>query len=146
MVTAQEILETLRERGCELWADGDRLRARMPRGGLDDTLREAVGEHKQALLRILAADGDKSDGRRLLRELWDAGYEIRLERSRYGEGFIIVPVGQTRPGTDFPRLYRLYEKHHDEAVSLLVETCRLLGIPPEKWHEQAPRKCYVRSP
>ncbi|NMC21159.1 MAG: DUF3987 domain-containing protein, partial [Thermogutta sp.] len=35
MVTAQELLETLRERGCELWAEGDRLRARIPKGALD---------------------------------------------------------------------------------------------------------------
>ena len=65
MVTAQELLETLRERGCELWAEGDRLRARIPKGALDDALRSAVGERKPKLLRLLAGESVLELARRL---------------------------------------------------------------------------------
>ena len=205
MVTAQELLRTLRERGCEVWAEGDRLRARIPKGALDDALWSAVGERKPELLRLLAGEsvlelarrlgwprmellrdnwtpgdeagwrdfiataprqdvelaaeilrcrlveaehvptseeprGNRAGGRRLLHALWAAGFELRLERSASGDGFIIVPVGQARPGTDFEALYATFERFHDAAVQLLVETCWRLQIPPEKWHEQAPAK------
>ncbi|NMC21515.1 MAG: hypothetical protein GYA33_13970 [Thermogutta sp.] len=82
--------------------------------------------------------GDRAGGRRLLHALWAGGFELRLERSASGDGFIIVRVGQARPGTDFEALYAMFERFHDAAVQLLVETCGRLRISPEKWHEQAP--------
>ena len=49
------LLQKLREIGCELRPDGDRLRVRAPAGVLTEDLRAAIREHKVELLRLLSA-------------------------------------------------------------------------------------------
>jgi hypothetical protein len=49
------LLQKLREIGCELRPEGDRLRVRAPAGVLTDELRSLIREHKAELLRLLSA-------------------------------------------------------------------------------------------
>lgn len=51
---AVALLRTLREAGCELQAEGDRLRVNAPKGVLTDELRSLIRQHKPELLRLLA--------------------------------------------------------------------------------------------
>ncbi|QBS37116.1 hypothetical protein E1B22_03775 [Thermaerobacter sp. FW80] len=55
-MTAAALLTELRRRGVEVWADGDRLCYRAPRGALTPELREAVRAHKGELLAVLRSD------------------------------------------------------------------------------------------
>lgn len=52
-MTAAALLAELRRRGVELWAEGDRLGYRAPRGALTPELREAVAARKGELLELL---------------------------------------------------------------------------------------------
>ncbi|NMC20747.1 MAG: hypothetical protein GYA33_10045 [Thermogutta sp.] len=81
--------------------------------------------------------GDRAGGRRLLHALWLAGYEIKLEPSENAVGYALIPVGTSHEGTNFPKLYAMFERYHDAAVQLLVETCQRLRIQPQKWHIEA---------
>ncbi len=83
---------------------------------------------------------DDAPGRRLLHDLGAAGYELRLEKSRYDRTYTIIPIGKGREGTDFEALFRDYERHHDEALRLLLEVCERLRIAPERWHVEAPTR------
>lgn len=49
------LLQKLREIGCELRPEGDRLRVRAPAGVLTDELRSLIREHKGELLHLLSA-------------------------------------------------------------------------------------------
>jgi hypothetical protein len=60
-MTAEALLEQLRARGVDVWADGDRLRYRAPRGALTEELRRGLAERKWELLALL-------DGGRAARE------------------------------------------------------------------------------
>ncbi len=48
------LLQKLREAGCEIVPDGDRLRVRYPAGALTDDLREAIRQYKAELLHLLS--------------------------------------------------------------------------------------------
>lgn len=49
---ATALVETLRGRGVTFWSEGDRLRFR-PASALTDADRDALREHKPAILRLL---------------------------------------------------------------------------------------------
>jgi hypothetical protein len=53
-VTPHELLETLRQAGAEVFAVGDRLRVRAPRGVVTDEIRRCLAEHKPQLLAELS--------------------------------------------------------------------------------------------
>jgi len=53
-LTAASLVKDLRKLGVELWADGDRLRYRAPKGVLTEILRRAVAEQKSEILWLLA--------------------------------------------------------------------------------------------
>ena len=48
-----ELIALLAEKGVQLWADGDQLRVRAPKGVLNAELRDLLARHKQDLLRKL---------------------------------------------------------------------------------------------
>ena len=54
-MTPHELLETLRQAGAEIFAVGDRLRVRAPRGVVTDEIRRCLAEHKPQLLAELSA-------------------------------------------------------------------------------------------
>ena len=71
-------------------------------------------------------------GKRLLYALWDAGY--RLEIIRTGDRYTIIPSGAIHPSA---ALLEHFDRDHDAAVTVLVETCRRAGIDPTEWHRVA---------
>lgn len=103
------------------WAGGE-LRLRIRKGALSPEEVQALQGSKRLV-----------GGWLLLRRLWKAGYELRLEPRSDGQGYFILPRGQCPPGTDMAGLFDLYENFHDSAVELLLETCRLLKIDPEEY-------------
>jgi hypothetical protein len=52
-VTADEVLTTAQRAGIRLFAEGDQLRYRAPKGVLTPELRHALMAHKAALLAVL---------------------------------------------------------------------------------------------
>jgi pyochelin synthetase len=48
-----ELIALLAEKGVQLWADGDQLRVRAPKGVLNAELPDLLARHKQDLLRKL---------------------------------------------------------------------------------------------
>ncbi|WPB81669.1 amino acid adenylation domain-containing protein [Archangium violaceum] len=50
-----ELLAELNRRGIEVWAEGESLRLRAPKGAADEGLRRALSEHKSGLLELLHA-------------------------------------------------------------------------------------------
>jgi len=88
-----------------------------------------IREHRETVL-----------GWHLLHELWSAGYAVKIEKSRFGDGHVLIPYGTAHEGTDFNELYELYEHAHDSALALLLDTCRRLKIEPTRWHEEAPNR------
>jgi amino acid adenylation domain-containing protein len=52
-LTGASLVKDLRKLGIELWADGDRLRYRAPKGTLTEVLRRAIAEHKSEVLALL---------------------------------------------------------------------------------------------
>jgi len=76
-------------------------------------------------------------GRQLLYALWSAGYSLKLVPSKAsGTGYVIMPMGGASPGEEG---MALYDAHHDSAVALLLEACRLLKIDPVNWPKAAER-------
>ena len=53
-MTSEELLHELSRQGVQVWAEGDRLRFRAPRGALTDELRAGLSQHKEMLLARLA--------------------------------------------------------------------------------------------
>ena len=51
--SASALLEALTNKGCRVWMAEDRLRLSDPHGALTDNLRQAIREHKEALLTLL---------------------------------------------------------------------------------------------
>lgn len=92
---------------------------------------EALTKDELALLR---AHKEEVGGWFLLHKLWEAGYSVQLQPSEYGPGYVLIPTGKPAQPVDFPALFDLYDKFHDQAVDLLIETCRRVGIAPEHWH------------
>src|SRR2546429_8209542 len=52
-MTVAEILADLAQQGVQLWAEGDRLRYRAPKGVLTPVLRAMLSEHKAEILALL---------------------------------------------------------------------------------------------
>lgn len=107
------------------WAGGE-LRLRIRPGALTREEIEVLRENRHLV-----------GGWLLLRRLWQAGYELRLERRSDGQGHFLLPKGQCPPGTDMETLFTLYESFSDIAAELLVDICRRLRIAPEQWHVKA---------
>ena len=127
------VIELLYKHGVQAdWRDGE-LKLRIRPGALTREEIEALRENKPLV-----------GGWVLLRRLWAAGYELRLEPRSDGQGYFILPRGQCPPGTDLAELFDLYENFHDSAVALLLDVCRRLKVAPEQWHVKARR--IVRLP
>ena len=102
----------------------------------------------KAELTLLLGHKEEVGGWLLLHKLLEAGYSLRLQPSEYGPGYVLIPTNPPTPRRtggkrscgdrgqvgDFPALFDLYDKFHDQAVDLLIETCRRVGIAPEHWH------------
>ncbi len=113
------VLDLLRRSGVDVkWISG-RLRLDYPPSALTDEELALLREHRGQV-----------GGWLLLQELWRAGYRLELVPSERDVGFTIIPTGRPTKRVDFPALFALYEAFHDEAVGLLLETCKLLGIDP----------------
>ncbi len=108
-----------------VWENG-KLRLGMKPGALTTDEVAVLLQHKQEV-----------GGWLLLHTLWEAGYSVRLQPSEYGPGYVLIPTGKPAQPVDFPALFDLYDKFHDRAVDLLIETCRRVGIAPEDWHRWA---------
>jgi hypothetical protein len=52
-MTLGELLAELNRRGLEVWADGETLRIRGPKGAADKGLRAALAQHKSEILALL---------------------------------------------------------------------------------------------
>ena len=52
-VTAERVLLELLERGVQLWAEGDEVRFRAPKGAVDSELRQAFQSHKAEIVALL---------------------------------------------------------------------------------------------
>ncbi|HEU4325743.1 MAG TPA: condensation domain-containing protein, partial [Roseiflexaceae bacterium] len=52
-MTTLELLARLRDLGVKLWAEGDKLRFQAPKGAITPELREALAEHKEAVLAFV---------------------------------------------------------------------------------------------
>lgn len=127
------VIELLYRDGVQAdWRDGD-LRLRVRPGALTREEIEALRENKPVVGAWI-----------LLKRLWLAGYELRLEPRSDGQGYFILPRGQCPPGTDMAGLFDLYENFHDVAVELLLDVCRRLKVAPEEYHTAARR--IVRLP
>ena len=61
-MNAASVLREARARGIQLSVRGDRLHVKAPIGALDPSLRSALSEHKQAILRLLAGPQIAHDG------------------------------------------------------------------------------------
>ncbi|MGA7926493.1 MAG: amino acid adenylation domain-containing protein [Candidatus Sulfotelmatobacter sp.] len=55
VASVDELIAVLAEKGVQLWADGDQLRVRAPKGVLTAELPDLLAQHKQDLLRKLQA-------------------------------------------------------------------------------------------
>jgi len=139
------ILTTLTTKGVVFEVVDGQLRVNYPKGALTPQEIEWLRCHKTEIIELLEAQkvhnpgtgtrqGDmiRDGGRDLLYALWGAGYSLKLVRSTSNPtGYAIIPVGTTSPSRE---LLALYDAHHDQAVALLVDTCRRVGIAPEHWH------------
>ncbi|GAB6187541.1 hypothetical protein [Thermopirellula anaerolimosa] len=97
---------------------------------------ETLTADELALLREHKAE---VGGWLLLHKLWEAGFRLRLEPSRSGPGYVLIPLGQPAQPVDFPALFDLYDTFHDAAVCLLLDVCKKLNIAPEDWPAGADR-------
>lgn len=76
---ANTLFKRLQELGCELQADGDRLRVDAPKGILSDELCEAIRRHKPEIVALLQSR-EKENVRNL--DVWPA--ESLEAESRFG--------------------------------------------------------------
>jgi hypothetical protein len=53
---ASALIETLANQGCRIWVAGDKLRVSDPEQVMTDDLRQAIREHKEALIGLLQTD------------------------------------------------------------------------------------------
>jgi hypothetical protein len=53
---AAQVLATLTAAGCQVYAEGDALHVRDPHKALTDELRQAIRQHKLAILALLLRD------------------------------------------------------------------------------------------
>jgi hypothetical protein len=60
-MTAAALLDELRTKRVQLTVDGERLGVDAPRGALTDALRQAIRQHKAALLTLLAQPAPAND-------------------------------------------------------------------------------------
>jgi len=88
---------------------------------------------------VLLSHKEEVGGWLLLHKLWEAGYSLRLQRSEYGPGYVLMPTGAPTQTVDFPSLFELYDTYHDVAVALLLDACRLLRIDPVDWPKAVER-------
>lgn len=65
-MSAETLLRELTDRGVRVTRDGQRLRVRAPRGILTEDVREALIEHKPAILELLAIAKLRADRRPVL--------------------------------------------------------------------------------
>ncbi|HEY6361691.1 MAG TPA: amino acid adenylation domain-containing protein [Vicinamibacterales bacterium] len=65
-MTALEILTHLSRQGVQLWAEGEALRCRAPKGAIAGELREALRSQKRELLALLRAPGARAGLPRIL--------------------------------------------------------------------------------
>ena len=82
-MSAEALLDDLRQRGVALAARGDRLSVDAPRGALTDQVRAAIAARKADLLTLLEAEAARAEWERLdaamsemnqrLFELWEEG-------------------------------------------------------------------------
>ena len=68
-----------------------------------------------------------------MHKLWNTGFNLRLEPSQYGPGYVIIPTCQHTKPIDAQGLFDLYETFHDEAGALLLEARPRLMIEPTEW-------------
>lgn len=116
------LLHLLQRPGVDVkWIEG-RLRLDFTPTALTDSEIALLRQHKAEI-----------GGWLLLHKLWEAGYSLRLERSPYGPGYVILPTGKPTKAVDFPALFSLYDTFHDAAVKLLLEACQALKIDPTAW-------------
>lgn len=122
------VLYLLQRPGVDVkWIEG-RLRLDFTPTALTDSEIALLRQHKAEI-----------GGWLLLHKLWEAGYSVRLEPSRYGPGYVVVPTGQPTKPVDFLALFSLYDTFHDEAVKLLLEACQALQIDPTAWPDAVER-------
>ncbi|MGJ3246541.1 MAG: hypothetical protein ACFE0I_10745 [Elainellaceae cyanobacterium] len=60
-MNASELLDTLNQRGVQVWVDRDKLTIRSPKGMITPELREQLATHKSDLLALLKRDDDSAD-------------------------------------------------------------------------------------
>lgn len=114
-----DLLKTLLDAGAVVVRFGDGLVVKCEGGSMPGELSAAIRERKAEILAVL----ERSE--QLLVALWSAGFCVRLEPRADGEGFFLLPVGQSwlTPG-ELERLFERYERDHDAALLVL-----LLSLP-----------------
>ncbi|GAB6186682.1 hypothetical protein [Thermopirellula anaerolimosa] len=124
----QYFLHWLNRPGVKVAWESGKLRLGVRPGALTAGEVATLLEHKEEV-----------GGWLLLHKLWEAGFRLRLEPSRSGPGYVLIPIGQPAQPVDFPTLFELYDTFHDAAVCLLLDVCRLLKIDPVDWPKAAER-------
>jgi hypothetical protein len=87
-MTAEEILETVRQAGGELWAVGDKLRYRLPAGAPD--IVSAMRELKPEILRLLRSQADDPEAWREAFHVWRIQQCVSEDRSFGGIGCLHI--------------------------------------------------------
>ena len=80
--TTAELVDTLRKRGVELWAEGGRLRFRAPHGALTPELKERLRDAKAEVLALLAEAEARLEGEG----------KSQGESKSEGEGVAVTPL------------------------------------------------------
>ena len=126
---AQEIIETLRERGATVRAlAGDQIEV-APRRVLDDELREAIRSHKPDLLAELNKDEGTGDilGSDPILETREQLGAVRLRSRRFGCEFWIALA----PGMADELRSEESQRSNPRPVLLPEDVASLRGRPPE---------------
>lgn len=127
-MNAIPLLHELQQAGLTLSVTAEGLRVDGP-ADVRGAFRERIRAHKQELIAEL-----RERGERLLRALWDGGYQLEIVRR--GGRYMIAPRGAIPPTV---ALLDQFERDHDAAATALAEVCRRAGIDPEERHRVADR-------
>lgn len=113
-----DFMKTLLDAGVIVRVGGD-LKIKGKSGPTPPELAAQIRERKPELMATF------NRGEELLLALSSAGYTVRLEPRASGDGYFLLPLGQSRlPPEELEELFDLYERHHDDALFVV-----LLGLP-----------------
>ncbi len=132
-MTAEEILDTVRQAGGELWAVGDKLRYRLP-AGIPDVV-PAMKELKSQLLHLLRPPADDPAAWRVVFHQWRTRQCVAKDRCFGGIGCLHLDFAEWAIAHDaVPSTRATFEALLDEAGFLHADGYVSGLILAEDWH------------